>query len=65
MNILCQFCIVFIGSGMMFLVALYSYYFGKTKGYKEGMDEATRITFPHLQQLKDELDKYKKERGEQ
>lgn len=64
MNILCQLFVFFIGSGMLFLIALYSYCFGKSKGFSEGVDEAKKITFPHLQQLKDELDKYKKERGE-
>jgi hypothetical protein len=57
MNIILQICSVVIGTGILFLVALNAYFFGHSKGWEEGMDRMRDITFPKLQQLRDELDK--------
>ena len=57
MSIILQICTVVIGIGVLALVALNAYFFGHSKGWKEGMDDMLNITFPKLQQLRDELDK--------
>ena len=57
MSIILQICIIVIAIGTLSFVALNAYFFGYSKGWKEGMDSMRDITFPKLQQLRDELDK--------
>ena len=65
MSIILQICIIVIAIGTLSLVALNAYFFGRSKGWEEGMNRMRDITFPKLQQLRDELDKERRKGTEQ
>lgn len=57
MSIIFQICIIVIAVGILSLVAINAYFFGHSKGWQEGMQRMREITFPKLQELRDELDR--------